>query len=799
VTEQSLFERVSGPLSGRRGSDLPVQAVSDNIIFARGVAAGVYRVSMTSFEFLSTTQKEQLHAQLAWWMLKAESDFSIYRVCREYPADAYVDDTVSLIDERFADRSRWEALLASHAERIRTMRSFTPEVYLVVSLKTSSRIPFKRPGKDSALMRDAEQEAFETLIDNLPARRAYTREIQWLIRRAGVRGVCEPDVDPNWSPPALSLEGGVWSPGRADVEHFLSSVTERRRNLVAEGEDGESLQAVLAMGDLPKISDFPGNAELLFAPLESLDFPVDAVAHVRWIANKAMQNKADDAVKDANNAIDEALKRQLDRKTARRGDEALSVQDYYASEPYPPGLDGYISFAIGADVDGQDELKRRIKRLRRAYGSVRLHHVPALQAALYGDHLLRPDGAQVRNFRHLLTREQLAAMMPIGSHAAGAERGIYIAYTIPGAARPVAYNMLEASETNRAGAVELIGTLGGGKTVAMQLIESHAAARGSLVVDIDPRPDHSLEKLPGLEGRVHVISLANVEENRGLLDPLVVAPEELREELASSYMMEILPQAKPEWQTEIIDGVRSVLREPNPCSWKVVERLLASEDEHARAAGKALKVWAEWGIGRLAFSRDGRRHVEAEMPVTTIKAAALTLPMAGTQRSSYDQSERLSVATLKLITAFAMRLISDRGVHGVLGLDEAHVFTTTADGRRFLERIIRMGRSMNITVLLASQLLGDLAELEELIGVRFSFRQETDGQARANLRAHGLDETNEKLVQMLRNFSDGRCLMTGLDGRSAAIRFDPGEAFLRRADTNPSTIDMSELERQVAT
>jgi hypothetical protein len=31
------------------------------------------------------------------------------------------------------------------------------------------------------------------------------------------------------------------------------------------------------------------------------------------------------------------------------------------------------------------------------------------------------------------------------------------------------------------------------------------------------------------------------------------------------------------------------------------------------------------------------------------------------------------------------------------------------------------------------------------------------------------------------------------------VRFDPGDEFLRRADTNPSTIDMSELERQVAT
>jgi DNA helicase HerA-like ATPase len=136
----------------------------------------------------------------------------------------------------------------------------------------------------------------------------------------------------------------------------------------------------------------------------------------------------------------------------------------------------------------------------------------------------------------------------------------------------------------------------------------------------------------------------------------------------------------------------------------------------------------------------------------------------------------------------------------MLVLDEAHVLTGTADGRRFLERLIRMGRSMNITIVLASQLLGDLAELEELIGVRFSFRQDTDNQARANIRMHGLDDSNERLVTMLRNFTEGRCLMRGLDGRVAAVKIDVVDPeFLLAADTNPTSIDMIELERQVAT
>jgi hypothetical protein len=782
----------------RQTSTLPVAAISENVIIARGVAAAVYRIDTTSFEFLSLSEKEQLHARLAWWMLKAESDFSIYRVCREYPADAYVSDVVNLLDERYADRRRWEKLLESHAEHMRSMRSFTPEVYIVASLRANSRIPLKRSTRDSALVKDAEQAAFESLCDQLPAHRAMTLELQWLLRRAAVRGVREPDVDPHWYPPALALDGGVWEASRADVQRFMSAVTEHSRTLTVEGEDGESEQAMLAMGPLPKTSDYPGNAELLFAPLEALDFPVDAVAHVKWISNKTMQNKADTAVKDARNAIEDASARLLDHQTARRIDEARNVQDYYATEPYPPGLDVCVSLAVGAS--SREELSDRVKRLRRGYGSVRLYQPHALQAGLYGDHLIRPDGATVRDYRRLFTREQLAAMMPLGSHQAGADRGVYIAHTIPGAARPILYDMLEASRTNRAGAVMLCGTLGAGKTMALQLLLYQAILRGIRAVDIDPRPDHSIERLPGIEHLVRVVSLANIEENRGRLDPLVVAPSELREELASSYMMEILPQAKPEWQTEIIDAVRAELRDENPCSWGVVERLLVDEDEHARAAGKALKVWSEWGLGKLAFGRGERPLTDDDRMATTIKCSALTLPPAGTQRANYDQSERISVATMKLITADAMRQLSDRAMPAVLSLDEAHVFTATSDGRRFLERLIRMGRSMNITVILASQLAGDLAELEELIGVRFSFRQETDEQAKANIRMHGLDASNERLISMLRNFTEGRCLMRGLDGRVAAVKFDVVDpAFLRAADTNPTSIDMTELERQVAT
>ena len=49
-------------------------------------------------------------------------------------------------------------------------------------------------------------------------------------------------------------------------------------------------------------------------------------------------------------------------------------------------------------------------------------------------------------------------------------------------------------------------------------------------------------------------------------------------------------------------------------------------------------------------------------------------------------------------------------------------------------------------------------------------------------------------VTYVRNFTEGRCLMRGLDGRVAAVRFDVVDPeFLRLVDTNPNAIHMEQI------
>ncbi len=458
------------------------------------------------------------------------------------------------------------------------------------------------------------------------------------------------------------------------MRHLNAPILEEDRALVVDAAEGRSFQAMLALGALPEESEFPGSAELLFAPLEAVDFPVDCVAHARWVGNREAVARVRRRIVDADNAFSEQLTSAhgpLSFHAEENRQLARELDAYLRSHERPPLLNTAISLAVGAP--SREELERRVEALSNRFGTVALYRPLGLQPALFLDHLPRADGGAVRDYADVLTIEQFGALMPIGTHLAGSERGVLIGRTVSGGLRPVKFDVTEASRTGRPPSMLLAGTLGSGKTIAAELLAYQAERRGSLVVDVDPKPDHNLEGLPELAGRVHVIELSGDERYRGLLDPLAVAPEGLREDLASSYLMDLLPQAPPAWETQIRKAVRAAIEErhgPPACGCST--RLARSGDADARAAGEALSVWADSGIGRLAFGDGARARVYAQRPVTTIKARGLSLPAPGVPRADHDQAERLGVATLKLIAAYAMRLVSgDRSVHKVVLFDEA--------------------------------------------------------------------------------------------------------------------------------
>jgi hypothetical protein len=378
----------------------------------------------------------------------------------------------------------------------------------------------------------------------------------------------------------------------------------------------------------------------------------------------------------------------------------------------------------------------------------------------------------MRDYTQQLTVEQFGAMVPTATRTIGSQRGPYLGYTPTGAPLPVRFDSTQAPREDRASAVLLIGTLGSGKTVASETIEYTAERAGSLVVDFDPKPDHGLHKLSELADRLQVLELSGDPAQQGRLDPLAIGLEDLREELACSYLLELLPGPTGAWENAVSLAVKETVREGSRSLLRTVELLSVSDRAPAIEAGEALEVIRDFGLARLGFGDGQSAIVQAAKPVTTIRMPGLTLPEPAAARDTYTRTERVSVATLSLVAAYALQLISrDRTRHKIVGLDEIWFLLASPQGRQIINRLVRLGRAFNATLLLGTHRIADLGDLADLIGVVFIFGQDSDDAAAAALRFIGLTPTRE-LIGRVREFRAGRCLMRDLNGRVGEVQID---------------------------
>ncbi len=737
------------------------------LIDSDGGAAALYRLEPVSYTRAPARERRDWLHRLDQLFRSLETDFSIWRVAYSESV-AETESSAWQLAPYLAvslDGAAGLGPLASLSQAIDRGARRVEALFGVAGPVTLGRAELDALGA-------AEAQVFTQIESTLGplAMRAPAADVDWLIRRAQSRGLAEPTTDPNWQPDALIVDEAcepitdlATLAGGPTVEHV--------RSVCFESEHGSCHQASLTLGALPEQLAFPGEAELLTLPLEALDFPVDVVIHARVIANRDAVTQVRRRVLDADNAYAEQLASAHGPLSFQAEDDRLAARELAAELahiPRPPLLRCAISLALGAASEA--EISERIDSLRAALGSVSLHRPLGRQAPLIADHALGATGASVRHSEQILTTLQLAALMPIGSEYAGSDGGPLLGHTSGGARRPIRFDSAEAPRENRTPSVLIAGTLGSGKTVCAQQIARSAALAGARVIDIDPKPDHELESLPGLQDAVEVIELSGDSDQEGILDPLRVAPEALREDLTSSYLIELLPAAAPGWETAVRRAVRDALKDRDPSCAKVLDLLLLAGDQDSRDAASALSVWAESGLGRLAFGPASTER-RSDARLTTIRTRGLALPGADVPRCDYAQDERLSVATLKLVAAYALGLITgDRAHHKLLVIDEAWFLLSTRDGRRLIEHLNRLGRTENATLVLATQRLSDATEVEALVGTRILFRQETNDEAKAALTLLGLEPDDEAALAALRSYPAGRCLMRDGEGRIAEVQ-----------------------------
>lgn len=802
----------------------PYYFIHGNLVFGSGpddVWAG-YRLDGASYPGLSLNRKIELKERLELFAYVVEADFQIMRVSREWSPERYVEKALTTLDPRRGHAAEFGAYLDRHREQLADRRVVRPDTYLFVRLGGSAGAAFGArlnelsrrleqlfgmgdpKGISSGRLeelRRAEERCFDRVFDYVPCERARSGEIAELVRTPYGRGLGTLTVDPNWKPQAMWVdapeddadEGGeqadpIFEPYTHDLMRLHESRVEvGSRSLEVHTELGVSYQTMLVCGALPDHASFPGSdVELLFTPLE-VGFPVDVTFSAEFVSNKAAQKLAQKRMVDADQAAIEESAGQhgVSVKTGDNVHASRDLQARLGSSDRPPLLKSAMVLCVGAP--SEEALEERVDRLRAEFGRTELHRPLGEQHRLF----LGAMPAQrfpVPDYRAHLLPEQFGAMVPTAISYAGSDVGPYLGYTLTGSRQPVQFDLAEACKASRPPTVLLSGSLGSGKTLTLETLLYQAFLQGSNpIVDIDPKGDHNLTQFPALEGKVEEIDLGPDEKFRGLLDPMRIGTADKRADLTNNFLTTILPEGTPPgWRTEIRAAIGVVDAAGGETTGEVLSELERGTEE-AREAARALRVHLSAGLAKLGFAEPGLEIPEVGgAQVISMRIRNLSLPQAGTARSEHQEDERVSAAVLRLVAAYALRLCAaDTKSHAVLALDEAWALLGDSQGQALINQFSRMGRSMNITPLLASQIVADAETMEGLVGAYFAFGVETEKEAEAALKLLRLDAGDSELQAKLIGYRQGRCYLRDFEGRTVPMRVDPGSELLRGLDTTP--------------
>lgn len=289
------------------------------------------------------------------------------------------------------------------------------------------------------------------------------------------------------------------------------------------------------------------------------------------------------------------------------------------------------------------------------------------------------------------------------------------------------------------------GASGSGKTLLMQHLADQFARAQTPVVMIDPKPDSDLSPAVRASGG-QVASLDDLLSADGIFDPLRfgMSPE-TSVELAANMLLSVNPWGSKAQDLEVPINTALVYGVDQGAQCIGQALILARDD------GRADK-WMVDQVLELAESAPMFRAVCGLTPETTALRAAqgityirvgkanLSLPEPGAVNLNLVQ--RVSVNLVRLMVSGAAMALTGR--QGVVMLDEAWVFM--GSGNTELERLARVARSQNVTVMLYTQRVSDatLSGIDEHIAGGFILPLK-EAEAIAACRILNLEPTPERI------------------------------------------------------
>ena len=543
---------------------------------------------------------------------------------------------------------------------------------------------------------------------------------------------------------------------------------------------------------------FP-SSEILYYSQEALSFPVDVSVNVEIAPNKKalttvrnkkkemqdLDNHAYQNSQDTDNTVIDGLQAAVELE-----DELIASKDAMYK----------VSYVLRVSAPSVDVLEDRVDELMELYSdsNIKLARPFGDMLGLAGE-FIPTSKRYLDDYVQYVTADFFAALGFGAAQIIGEEFGEYIGInTATGRhvyIRPeLAAQGVKGSVTN-ALTKAFLGSLGGGKSMSVNLLATLATVYGAKTLIIDPKSERGQwkEKLEPLGLDINIVELENDEDNRGMLDPFVILR---RVKDAESLAMDLLTYltgvsiSDGERFPELWEAVRRVGKREQRGMLCVIEELHNAGNPVAENLARHIEGFADYDFAALLFSDgsvSGSIGYDGDMNIIQVKD--LTLPDKEKSPDEYSSIERLSIAAMIVISNFALDFIySDRSVFKDVVLDEAWSLLAVAQGKALVNKLVRAGRAMNAGVDIVTQNADDVGDekMKNNIGLKFAFRSTDIVEIKKILTFFGLDPEDEDNQKKIKGLENGECLFQDLYGRTAVIYIDPVFNWLFDAfDTRP--------------
>ena len=575
-------------------------------------------------------------------------------------------------------------------------------------------------------------------------------------------------------------------------------IEESQRYLRLEHEDKESYVSYFTVNAIVGELDFP-SSEIFYFQQQQFTFPVDTSMNVEIVGNKkaltTVRNKKKE-LKDLDNHAYSAGS----ETTSNVVDALDSVDELEADLDQSKESMYKLSYVIRVSAPDLDELKRRCDEVKDFYDDLNVKLVrPAGDMLGLHSEFLPASKRYMNDYIQYVTSDFLAGLGFGATQMLGENEGIYVGYSLDTGRNvylkpALASQGVKGSVTN-ALASAFVGSLGGGKSFANNLIVYYAVLYGAQAVIVDPKAERGRwkETLPEISHEINIVTLTSDEKNKGLLDPYVIMKNPKDSESLAIDILTFLTgiSSRDGERFPILrKAIRAVTNSEVRGLMKVIEELRVENTPLSTSIADHIESFTDYDFAHLLFSNGYvEQSISLEKQLNIIQVADLVLPDKETSFEEYTTMELLSVAMLIVISTFALDFIhTDRSIFKIVDLDEAWSFLQVAQGKTLSMKLVRAGRAMNAGVYFVTQNTDDLLDekLKNNLGLKFAFRSTDLNEIKKTLAFFGVDPEDENNQKRLRDLENGQCLISDLYGRVGVIQFHPVfEELLHAFDTRP--------------